>query len=154
MISTGVVRISRPRVQNYAFTLVELLVVIAIIGILVALLLPAIQAAREAARRTECKNHLKQIGLAISNFESAKKTFPSGGAIFAPIDPCAANEPVHSRSLAVLKNDCLSRWASRCLLNEDWTVRFNWRTSSGTKLARSAYLTWHQRASTGLSSGA
>lgn len=70
----------RPR----AFTLVELLVVIAIIGILVALLLPAIQAAREAARRTECKNHLKQICLAIANFESSRRIFPTGGSIFNP----------------------------------------------------------------------
>src|SRR6476620_1008342 len=67
-----------------AFTLVELLVVIAIIGILVALLLPAIQAAREAARRSQCKNHLKQICLAISNFESAKRVFPTGGSLFNP----------------------------------------------------------------------
>ncbi|HEX3600732.1 MAG TPA: DUF1559 domain-containing protein [Lacipirellulaceae bacterium] len=84
MIFPRILRKHRRRVRNTAFTLVELLVVIAIIGILVALLLPAIQAAREAARRTECKNHLKQIGLAISNFEGAKKTFPTGGAIFAP----------------------------------------------------------------------
>jgi prepilin-type N-terminal cleavage/methylation domain-containing protein len=69
------------------FTLVELLVVIAIIGILVALLLPAIQAAREAARRTECKNHVKQMMLAMHNFESAKKCFPSGGiAPYAEIE--------------------------------------------------------------------
>ena len=61
-----------------AFTLVELLVVIAIIGVLVALLLPAIQAAREAARRTQCVNNLKQIGIGMLNFEKARKSFPPG----------------------------------------------------------------------------
>jgi prepilin-type N-terminal cleavage/methylation domain-containing protein len=61
-----------------AFTLVELLVVIAIIGILVALLLPAIQAAREAARRAQCTNNIRQVGIAMMNFETAKKRFPNG----------------------------------------------------------------------------
>ncbi len=60
------------------FTLVELLVVIAIIGVLVALLLPAIQAAREAARRSECMNHLKQMGLAIQSHHDVKRQFPMG----------------------------------------------------------------------------
>jgi prepilin-type N-terminal cleavage/methylation domain-containing protein/prepilin-type processing-associated H-X9-DG protein len=67
---------NRPRHEG--FTLVELLVVIAIIGILVALLLPAIQAAREAARRSQCTNNLKQIGLAIINYEIARKEYPPG----------------------------------------------------------------------------
>ncbi len=65
-------------VHRRGFTLVELLLVIAIIGILVALLLPAVQAARESARRTECTNHLKQIGIAIANYHSSFKVFPPG----------------------------------------------------------------------------
>jgi prepilin-type N-terminal cleavage/methylation domain-containing protein/prepilin-type processing-associated H-X9-DG protein len=68
--------------QRRGFTLVELLVVIAIIGILVALLLPAIQAAREAARRSQCSNNLRQAGLAILNFESANKEYPPGCEVY------------------------------------------------------------------------
>ena len=94
--------------RSRGFTLVELLVVIAIIGILVALLLPAIQAAREAARRSQCVNRMKQISLAALNYESAKKALPPASTPnntttqLAFMGPCpgTATTPVPTNGLA------------------------------------------------------
>ena len=63
--------------QRQGFTLVELLVVIAIVGILIGMLLPAVQMVREAARRTQCANNLRQISIAVHNYESALQRFPT-----------------------------------------------------------------------------
>jgi prepilin-type N-terminal cleavage/methylation domain-containing protein/prepilin-type processing-associated H-X9-DG protein len=86
--------------HNKGFTLVELLVVIAIIGVLIALLLPAVQAAREAARRSQCLNNLKQMGLGCHNFLSARKRFPSsandfGGSFLLQLLPYVEEESVY-----------------------------------------------------------
>jgi prepilin-type N-terminal cleavage/methylation domain-containing protein len=90
--------------RTAGFTLVELLVVVAIIGVLVSLLLPAVQSAREAARRSACQSNLRQLGLAIQNFETATKTFPPASwAVSNTGDPWSGQ----SRMLPYVEGDTL-----------------------------------------------
>ena len=92
--------------RRSAFTLIELLVVIAIIGVLIALLLPAVQSAREAARRAQCTNNLKQLALAANNYESTNGCFP-GNSYEAPCSSCYQNFSAFVRLLPFTEQQAL-----------------------------------------------
>src|SRR5437879_12802537 len=93
------------------FTLIELLVVIAIIGVLIALLLPAVQKVREAANRTKCMNNLKQLGLALHNYHDTNKYFPQGGRGVYVNDSAAWYDKGsgHTRILPHIEQDTLDK---------------------------------------------
>jgi prepilin-type N-terminal cleavage/methylation domain-containing protein/prepilin-type processing-associated H-X9-DG protein len=114
----------RPRGRR-GFTLVELLVVIAIIGILIALLLPAIQAAREAARRMQCGNNLRQIGLGMHNYLGAFGYFPAGQADYSNAPPFNRTWSWCSYFLDFVEEKSLR---SRILFNQDHRQPPNWKS--------------------------
>jgi len=99
------------------FTLVELLVVIAIIGVLVGLLLPAVQAAREAARRMQCSNNLRQLGLALHNYESAVRRIPPSACV-NPRTTANASWSIHGRLFPYLEQNNL---ANQIDLSRNWS---------------------------------
>ncbi len=118
------------RPKRRGFTLIELLVVIAIIAILVALLLPAVQQAREAARRTQCKNHLKQLGLALHNYIDANRYLPPGAAVNLSVTSTGSNGSwgVHGRILPYLEQGSLYNGV-------DLTTAWDFQTAiSGVKI--------------------
>ena len=124
---------SRPRhlQRRRAFTLVELLVVITVIGVLISLLLPAVQAAREAARRIQCANNLKQIGLALHNYATAVSTFPPSFCIQQGTTLTGNNGSwsIHGRLLPYLEQ---GNAYDRVKLDVAWDAAENWGTGVPT----------------------
>jgi prepilin-type N-terminal cleavage/methylation domain-containing protein/prepilin-type processing-associated H-X9-DG protein len=126
--------------QRRGFTLIELLVVIAIIGVLIALLLPAVQAAREAARRTQCVNNLKQIGLALHNYHDVQGAFPmgSGQCQYWPVNTYLSKNglSIHASILPQLEQSAIYNAINFSFGIEDGSTNMPWPIQSTAAIAQ------------------
>src|ERR1700685_1239746 len=124
MRSDSLLNRRKPRARR-GFTIIELLVVIAIIAVLVSLLMPAVQSARESARRTQCKNNLHQHGLAVFNFEAATRNLPTsgeGGDYTTPSNPSSGAAPPFTTFALYSCQTAIAPYAEEQVL----TVQYNY----------------------------